>query len=296
MDQQLRLFDIGNDCHQSKNLNIDALRCRSRAQGVDNVRPFLRYPGSKYNAAKFIEPFWSNIEFDEYREPFLGGGAIFFRMPKSSYSILNDIDEELINCYRVVQDPVMVQRLKSDVSTVMPTREWFETLKHSKPVDEYARALRYFMINRTAYSGIMNLPNWGFHPIKSVQPDKWPDRLQSAHDKLVDNVELTNTHFRDIITRKSDRRVWMFVDPPYYAADQKRAYKKSFNVEDHLELNELLKNTEHMFCLTYDNCPQIKELYSWANIYELEWMYHTANSNVTTRKIGKELIITNYDL
>ena len=296
MDQQLRLFDIGNDCHKSKNLNIDALRCRSNAQGVDNVRPFLRYPGSKYNAAKFIEPFWSNIEFDEYREPFLGGGAIFFRMPKSNYSILNDIDEELINCYRVVQDPVMVQRLKSDVSTVMPTREWFETLKHSKPVDEYARALRYFMINRTAYSGIMNLPNWGFHPIKSVQPDKWPDRLQSAHDKLVDNVELTNTHFRDIITRKSDRRVWMFVDPPYYAADQKRAYKKSFNVEDHLELNELLKNTEHMFCLTYDNCPQIKELYSWANIYELEWMYHTANSNVTTRKIGKELIITNYDL
>ena len=36
----------------------------------ENVRPFLRYPGSKYNASKFIAPFWSVINFDEYREPF----------------------------------------------------------------------------------------------------------------------------------------------------------------------------------------------------------------------------------
>ena len=56
----------------------------------------------------------------------------------------------------------------------------------------------------------------------------------------------------------------------------------------------LLKRTKYYFCLTYDNCPEIKEMYSWAKIHEVEWMYHTANSNETTRKKGKELIITNY--
>ena len=296
MSQQLQLFENSEEYRDRAESVVVRKLPKPKSKCCDNVRPFLRYPGSKYNASKFIEPFWANIEFDEYREPFLGGGAVFFKMPKSPYSVLNDLDEDLLNCYRVVQDPILLKKLKCDVADVVPSREWFEELKHTNPTDSYDRALRYFLINRTAYSGIMNLPNWGFHPVKSVQPEKWPERLQAAHEKLATNVELASTHFREIIQRPSDKRVWMFVDPPYFAADQKRAYKKSFQVEDHMELVELLKATPHMFCLTYDNCLQVKELYSWANIYELEWMYHTANSKVTTRKKGKELIITNYEL
>lgn len=296
MWRQLQLFENREDGKGNEASVVVRRLPKTKSKCCDNVRPFLRYPGSKYNASKFIEPFWANVEFDEYREPFLGGGAVFFKMPKCRYSVLNDLDEDLLNCYKVVQDAELVARLKSDVAGVVPTREWFDELKYTEPVDNYARALKYFLINRTAYSGIMNLPNWGFHPVKSVQPDKWPERLQSAHDKLAADVELTNLHFREVIERPSDKRVWMFVDPPYFAADQKRAYKKCFQLEDHKELAELLQVTPHMFCLTYDNCPQIKEMYSWANIYELEWMYHTANSNVTTRKKGKELIITNYEL
>lgn len=284
---QLELFD---DIETPRIIPKCKLNCH------DTVRPFLRYPGSKYNASKFIEPFWANVDFEEYREPFLGGGAIFFKLPKRPYSILNDLDEELINCYLTVQDTTLVKRLKDDVSRIMPSREWFEELKKTNPINLYEKALKYFLINRTAYSGIMNLPNWGFHPTKSVQPNKWGERLEAAHKKLEKDVELTNLHFRDIICRPSDKKVWMFIDPPYFAADQKRAYRKSFQLEDHLELVSLLRETSHMFCLTYDNCSQIKKLYSWANIYEQEWMYHTANSNVTTRKKGKELIITNYEL
>ncbi len=295
MCEQLSLFseEFLEGTHREAELKRTIPKLKRKCH--DDVRPFLRYPGSKYNASKFIEPFWASIDFEEYREPFLGGGAVFFKMPKHQYSILNDLDEELLNCYRVVQDPELVRRMMADVATVSPSKEWFETIKQEEPASNYDRALRYFLINRTAYSGIMNLPNWGFHPVKSVQPDKWPARLEAAHNKLSGNVELTNLHFRDVINCPSDRKVWMFIDPPYYAADQKRVYKKSFLEDDHQELASLLKETNHMFCLTYDNCPQIQELYSWANIYELEWMYHTANSNVTTRKIGKELIITNYE-
>ena len=94
----------------------------------------------------------------------------------------------------------------------------------------------------------------------------------------------------------SDKKVWLFIDPPYFKADQKRAYLHSFTRADHLQLLEVLKKTKHLFCLTYDNCEEIKELYSWAKIYERGWMYHTANSNVTTRKMGRELIISNYEI
>lgn len=261
---------------------------------MDKVRPFIRYPGSKFNASKYIQPFWEAVNFHEYREPFLGSGAIFFKMPKAKYSWLNDFDKDLINLFKVVASSSKRDQLIQLISGVKPSPEYFEELKSSRPKSILEKAFWYFVINRTAYSGIMKNPNWGFHPIKSVQPDKWPARIYEAGVKLEKDVHITSTHFKDVISAPSERSVWMFVDPPYFLADQKRAYSHYFTLEDHLDLEQSLRSTQHKFCLTYDNCDQVKDLYHWANIHEIDWMYHTANSNVTTRKVGKELIITNY--
>jgi len=289
---QLKLInDTNNQVGDIRKLNIALIK----NQKTDNVRPFLRYPGSKYNASKYIAPFWNSISFEEYREPFLGSGAIFFKMPKAKESWLNDIDQDLINAFNIVSDKKLRQKLIKKIKNIQPTKELFEKLKAWNPTNNLDKAYRYFVINRTAYSGIMNLPNWGFHPIKSVQPEKWPDRINQSGQKL-DDVKITNKHFLEVINAPSNKKVWLFIDPPYFKADQKRAYSQSFIYKDHIQLLEALKKTKHLFCLTYDNCEEIKGLYSWANIYEIDWMYHTANSNVTTRKMGRELIISNYQI
>ncbi|GAG91661.1 unnamed protein product [marine sediment metagenome] len=217
-------------------------------------------------------------------------------MPKAKYSWLNDIDFDLINTFKTIANPHLRKKIYKKFKNMNPTKERFEELKKWKPKTEVDKAYRYFVINRTAYSGIMNLPNWGFHPAKSVQPSKWGERINTAGEKIESNVLITCKSFEDVILSHSSRKVWLFVDPPYFKADQKRAYFHSFDIDDHLKLLKTLKRTEHLFCLTYDNCEEIKELYSWANIYEIEWRYHTANSNVTGRKMGKELIISNYQI
>ena len=56
--------------------------------------PF-RWAGGKYYALKKLQPFWECMEHDEYREPFLGGGAVFWAKPKVKHNWLNDIDEGL---------------------------------------------------------------------------------------------------------------------------------------------------------------------------------------------------------
>ena len=288
---QLTMFEEENKIGATKKLPLKNVVTTKK---IDLVRPFLRYPGSKFNASKHIQPFWEAISFEEYREPFLGSGAIFFKMPKARYSWLNDFDKELINSFRVVASPKKRKELIELVGAVVPTPEYFEKLKYESPKTVLEKAFRYFVINRTAYSGIMKQPNWGFHATKSVQPSKWPERILQAGLKLEADVLITSNHFREVITTPSKNKVWMFVDPPYFLADQKRAYLHSFGLQEHLELENLLKNTSHQFCLTYDNCQEVKDLYKWANVHEVDWMYHTANSNVTTRKVGKELIITNY--
>jgi DNA adenine methylase len=169
-------------------------------------------------------------------------------------------------------------------------------LKFSKPSTDYDKALRYFIINRTSYSGIMNLPNWGFHKTKSVQPINWPTRIDLAGSKL-ENTILTNVDYEDVLFAPANgKKLLFFLDPPYFKADQKRAYTKSFNTNDHIRLMNNLKKLNHPFVLTYDDCIEIREMYSWANIFPNEWMYHTANSVVTKRKSGKELIITNFQV
>ena len=92
------------------------------------------------------------------------------------------------------------------------------------------------------------------------------------------------------------KRVFMYVDPPYYTSDQKRAYQKSFDISDHERLRKVLRNTKYLFCLSYDDCQEIREMYNWANINGQEWWYNTANCRGTPRKKGRELIITNYKI
>lgn len=258
---------------------------------IDKVSPPIRYPGSKFRASKYILPHLQ-VSHNEYREPFLGSGAIFFTKKKVENNWLNDIDSDLVTTFKVISDINKREQLIQKVSCFVPTKENFDILKNQIYEDELDIAFKYFVINRTAYSGIMNKPNFGFHPIKSVQPDKWGARIKISGQKLENSI-ITNIDFTDVIKKDGDN-VLIFADPPYFLADQKRAYFHSFKYEDHLRLMESLKVTKHKFCLTYDNCLQIKDLYSWANIHEYNWMYHTANSNSTTRKLGKELIITNY--
>ena len=70
-----------------------------------------------------------------------------------------------------------------------------------------------------------------------------------------------------------------------------------FDHEDHLRLADTLKKTKHKFFLTYDDLPEVREIYNWANLYETKFVYRVDNSEIQNgkRKMGLELIITNYE-
>jgi len=263
----------------------------------EKIRSPIRYPGSKFQALKIIQNYILNLDYDEYWEPFFGGGAFFFAKPLAKKTILNDKNEDIMNFYTHISDLSLRKKLIVYVSSFYPTKQNFNELKNYDPKNNLERACKYFIINRTCYSGIMKSPNWGYDDNKSVQPIKWADRIETAGDKIK-NAELLNLDFRTFFSSVkkniNSNQVFAFIDPPYYKADQKRAYSSFFNFQDHIDLQSILRKIDIKFLLTYDNCDEIKELYSWANVNEESWRYHTANSLKATRKIGKELLITNF--
>jgi DNA adenine methylase len=264
----------------------------TRSKGY--VKSPFRYPGGKFYALAYILPFISCVPHDEYREPFIGGGSVFFAKPKVSYNWINDLETNLIQTYRVISNPELRQDLINFLDQEIATRERHAEIKELNTTSLLDLAFKTYYLNRTSYSGIIHKPAWGYKEGKSSPPQNWGAFLENAGKKLAD-VQITDQDFEDVINAKAQGdNVLMYLDPPYFHADQKRAYTKSFSLEDHERLATVLAETNYLFCLSYDDCEEIRDLYSWAEIYERSWLYNTANVNGGARKVGQELIITNY--
>lgn len=244
-----------------------------------------------------LQPFWEAVEHSEYREPFAGGGTVFFNKPQSEKSWLNDIDSELIATYKAVTEKSsredLLKRFENEVAN--PER-WREVLNF-QPKSEVDIAFKYFYLNRTSFSGKLISPAWGYRPKRSLPPERWHERIIPCGDKLV-GVELTSIDFQEAIETPTKNKVLMYVDPPYFLPPKRKHYRHGLDHEDHVRLAESLKKTKHSFFLTYDDAEEIRSLYSWAYIYPLQFFYRVENSATQNgaRKQGFELVITNYEV
>lgn len=259
----------------------------------------LRWAGGKYYALKKLSQFWERFEHDEYREPFLGGGSVFWAKPKVKYNWLNDIDRDLIQTLRFIKNPTNRSRLlKFFEKEKEATKEKYSEIKKLVPKNELERVYKYYYLNRTSFSGKMRNPSWGYRPKRSLPPDRWKERIEPCGIKL-SNTKLTSIDFEKVMMKEaSSKKVLMFLDPPYFHTRQESHYSYPFDYHDHERLATICRNTPHSFFLTYDDCPEIRKLYNWANIFDLQFYYRLDNSknNGNKRKIGSELVITNYEL
>lgn len=271
---------------------------------VDFSHSPFRYAGGKFYALKHILPL---IPYHKvYIEPFCGGASVFFAKGKAEINWLNDIDKELINTYKIIKDkPTKLYELLKDEKALKERHGYFKN--QFEPKNNLEKAARWFYLNRTSYSGIMNMQNcfWGYGDAFSLRPSGWGKRISECSNKL-QNVNLTSEDFVDVID-KAPEGSFLFIDPPYYASDQSKFYTHSFTKDDHIRLAEVLKrnNQRLKFMLTYDDDKEVRDLYSWnSNIIEKAWTYTISRTDDQTkkskrkgkRKLGTEIFVMNYKI
>jgi len=219
--------------------------------------PF-RYPGGKFYARQMILEVLP--QHDAYCEPFAGGASVFFAKPKSSVSTLNDLDEDVINTFIQIRDHVEdLIRLLDGIPATKQNHAYYKD--EYQPETDLERAFRWYYLNRTSYSGIMRAENW-------------PPHLRTVSDKLQD-VELTRIDSEEAIEAAPDSS-FLFVDPPYYNADQQKFYNCTFILNDHKRLAKCLKHHSDRvtFLLTYDEHDEVRQLYEWTkSISKKQWNY-----------------------
>ena len=262
------------------------------------VKSPLRFPGSKGKVIDKLVPYFK-IDHIEYREPFLGGGSIFFGKNKSKVNLLNDKDENIYALFKTIQ--LFPNELCTKVLNTTPTLDlWFEKRKNKKQQNLIDTAFDYLFFNRTNYSGIYKANPLGGvkHPTNELIESRWnPNSLVKSiklcSEKL-QNVEITNLNFDEIILRPGEN-VLLIVDPPYYEKGH-QLYPISMSLEEHMYLAKLLRETPHKYLLTIDDCPKTREIYIHDNSYinKESWLYSINSPQI--KKVGKELFISNFEI
>ena len=269
----------------------------------------LRYPGGKSRALKQILPLIpANIA--EFREPFVGGGSIFFAVRGifqngiKSYWI-NDLNYDLYCFWKQVRDNVtpLVAELRETHTTTTDGRALFEELAASRDLlcqdqdmlSEFERAVRFFVLNRITFSGVVDSGGYSQAAYEKRFTSSSIDRVEMIAPYLF-GVKITNGDYTGALFQDG-KDVFLFLDPPYWKATQSKLYGTRGALHtsfDHAKFAENMKKCPHRWLITYDDSPMIRDLFSFADIREWTLQYGMNNYRKDSAARGNELFIKNY--
>ena len=269
----------------------------------------LRYPGGKSRALKQILPLIpANIS--EFREPFVGGGSVFFAVRSlfqnriNSYWI-NDLNYDLYCFWKQTRDngPKLVEALTDTHATTTDGRALFEGLTEAKDklnqdrdmLSEFERAVRFFILNRITFSGAVDSGGYSQSAYQKRFTESSIERVKNISPYLSD-VKITNDDYTNAIFHNGEN-VFIFLDPPYWKATESKLYGVRGTLHttfDHTQFAENIKKCPHKWLITYDDSPIIRELFSFAEIQEWTLQYGMNNYRKANAAKGKELFIRNY--
>jgi len=270
-------------------------------------RPFLKWAGGKTRLRKAL---LANTpkKFEDYYEPFLGGGAFFFtlyREQKLRQAYLSDLNEELINAYIIVRD--QVSKLIKLLSTY-PYDEKFYYKKRAEAPEEMQpveRAARLIYLNKTCYNGLYRVNQQGIFNVpfgRYKSPTICDKKNLQAVSEALSSVQIECLSFKKIVERANPDD-FVYFDPPYEPLSKTAkftSYQASgFGQDAQLQLQQIchaLSGRKVHFMLSNSSADLIKELYN-ANDFYIQPVETIRSINSNAQKRGKltELIVTNYN-
>jgi len=238
------------------------------------AKPFLKWAGGKTQLLQKFSDYFpqelKNGKIENYYEPFLGSGAVFFFI-KQNYPIkkafLTDINEELILTFNVVKSDVteLIEELKSIkekyISLKQNEQELFfyhirDTYNQNKTNIDFnnyspkwiSRAAQMIFLNKTCFNGLFRLNRKGefnvpFGRYKNPKILNEENLLRCSEELQIADIFLTDfENIKDYITSK----FFIYFDPPYRPISKTSSFtsysKFDFNDEDQIRLANLYKD------------------------------------------------------
>ena len=272
------------------------------------VAPFLKWAGGKRQLLNQIKERMPK-EYNDYYEPFIGGGAVLFELQPEKATI-NDINISLINVYRQVKDNTeefieLVNKLDSEMwedgkEYYLDIREKYNDKLLKNEYDLELAALFTFM-NKHCFNGLYRVNKKGLFNVPYNKSRRTSIEEEAVREtaKFLKTVNILEGDFEEACkdAKKGD---FIFFDSPYAPLNPTsfEAYtKEGFDVESHKRLAQLYDELTERGCycmLTNHNTEFINELYSNKGYrIDVVSVKRMINSDASNRK-GEEVIICNY--
>ena len=293
--------------------------------------PFVKWVGGKGQVIKHLEKVWPK-EYNTYFEPFVGGGAALFHF-KPEKAVINDLNTELINLYRVIASKASYKRFRElllileaghyvlndyddvkqkarkispfykVIASIDRNESGSDRLLSLKDATKEFRAARFLFLNKNNFNGLYRVNGSGFYnsPSKHTPTRTFvEENIKSVSAYLRESVTMENKSFADV-ARTAKKGDFIYFDPPYdYEKGEKGfdAYQKDgFGIEGQLELSLLCKELDKKgvkFLVSNHPTELIKDLYKGFN-QKIIKVNRLVGGKKASRQPVDEVMIRNYE-
>ena len=228
-----------------------------------------------------------------YVEVFAGAAWVLFRKPPSKVEVINDINGELVNMYRVIRHhhQAFIEAFDHLLVSQDQFREFMDTSVHV--LTDIQRAVKFFYTLRTSYAAkiVGQTFTSGSERASRLNFDNLAESIAEAHERLK-RVWVENRPFDVLIPQMDKSTTFFYLDPPYW--DCEDVYGKGiFDKDDFTKLRDLCAGMRGKFIMSINDVPEIRELFKDFHIIEVDTQYSVNRNKVSD---VTELLIANFPL
>lgn len=252
------------------------------------TKPIIPWIGGKRRLAKHLLPLFP--PHDCYVELFCGAAALFFMKEPARSEVINDINGELVNLYRVIKHHL--EEFHRQFKHALVSRQIFEWLKITPPdtLTDIQRAARFFYLQKMSFGGKVEGRTFGTAP--SAPPKM--NLLRLEEDLSNAHLRLSRTYIEhlpwDRCLARYDREYTLFyADPPYW---QTEGYGVEFGLEQYEALAAAARSIKGKIVISLNDHPDIRRIFAGLEVATVEIPYTVGG--VGRSGIARELIIRSW--
>ena len=232
--------------------------------------PIVPWIGGKRRLAKHILPLFPAHTC--YVEPFCGAAALYFLKTPSKTEVINDINGELVNLYRVVKHHL--EEFVRQFKWALVSRQIFKWLQDTpeETLTDIQRAARFYYLQKQAFGGFNLL--------------RIEEELSMAHLRLSRTL-IEHLDWHQCIERYDRTHTLFYCDPPYWGTE---GYGVDFPIGNYIHMSELARSIKGKMIISVNDIPEMRQAFKGLNIQTVDINYSLAGRPSPRQ----ELVICNF--
>lgn len=256
---------------------------------IEQAAPLVQWVGGKRRLAPQILPMFPPHSC--YVEPFCGAAALFFLKGPTKIEVLNDINGDLVNLYRVVQHHLeeFVRHFKWSLAS----REIYGWLQATPAVTltDIQRAARFFYLQKLGFGGIVEGQTMGATTTHKPNLNllRLEEQLSAAHLRL-HQVLIERLPWEECVEKYDRPHSLFYMDPPYFGA---KGYGVEFGLTEYDRMADLMGSMKGKAVVSVNDIPEMRQAFKGHHIKRVSISY-TVGASGKGREPKGELIISNF--